>query len=559
MQVPTRRQISHTLLRNVLSTVKAQVSENCRGLVCLATDIWINLSGQPVVNYVATTREGTFFVDGVAPGEATHTAEWIAADLKRIIEQVGPTKVIGVVTDNSEVNIAARSIVQAEYPAMFFTGCSCFVLNVIFRRIVEMIPWLQEVVRKCVSVASFFSRGFAVRAVLKKRQRQEGKSFLVMPASACWGSHLRTLETVLENLDILKSMATEDSFVSSGRDRQERKLREDAAVVLSEASFADDLKVAIQLLCPIGDAIVTLEAESACLSDVYSVYSKLEQAVAMGTCYTADQLTMVKEICRQRWDELFVEVHGLAYVLDPRYEGAGMSRAQRRSAEMYLELLVPGSTAELAQYFAMVKELREDVRKSLVSGDLPVRTWARTMSAEQFPLLVPLVERIFGIAASSAACEKTFSSYNYIQNKFRNRLGDEMSTDAVYLQANIRQLRRLGIHHDFSLMANTAAGAAAAASASASSSSSSSSAAAVTALDMGMTVASASSSSSTATALRKRSYVDMADGPGAVQIASRSSMASARKAARDILERNPLEDDDDEEEDDDDSDSDVPV
>jgi Protein of unknown function (DUF 659) len=53
---------------------------------CLVSDEWSNIRNEPVVNYMAASASCTLFLESVTTGSQVHTADWIAADLQRVIE-----------------------------------------------------------------------------------------------------------------------------------------------------------------------------------------------------------------------------------------------------------------------------------------------------------------------------------------------------------------------------------------------------------------------------------------------------------------------------------------
>lgn len=95
--------------------------------------------GEPIVNYMAATPTGSFFLESVNTGSQGHTAQWIADDISRVIDSfvsVEPTIIVtGAVTDNTSANKRAWSILEEKYPNKFFHGCVCHCLNLLVKDI----------------------------------------------------------------------------------------------------------------------------------------------------------------------------------------------------------------------------------------------------------------------------------------------------------------------------------------------------------------------------------------------------------------------------------------
>ena len=49
---------------------------------------------------------------------------------------------------------------------------------------------------------------------------------------------------------------------------------------------------------------------------------------------------------------------------------------------------------------------------------------------------------VFSLPASTASCERTFSSMNFIHNNLRNRIGDAKVLKLLFVYLNIQQLEK---------------------------------------------------------------------------------------------------------------------
>lgn len=70
--------------------MKKQIDENLAvsgAGMCLTSDAQSNISNDPIVNYMVVFNDTSLFLDSVCTGEQGHTADWIAQDLKRIMEK----------------------------------------------------------------------------------------------------------------------------------------------------------------------------------------------------------------------------------------------------------------------------------------------------------------------------------------------------------------------------------------------------------------------------------------------------------------------------------------
>lgn len=80
--------------------------------VAIVSDGWTNLRGEGIVNFVVCTPDPVFF-KAIEPGENRETADYVAAEMIKVIEEVGPEKVLLFATDNARAMKNALEIVKA--------------------------------------------------------------------------------------------------------------------------------------------------------------------------------------------------------------------------------------------------------------------------------------------------------------------------------------------------------------------------------------------------------------------------------------------------------------
>jgi hypothetical protein len=56
--------------------------------LCLTSDAWSNVKGEPVVNYMAISPQKAFLLERVNTGEQSHNAKFIADDIIRVMSPI---------------------------------------------------------------------------------------------------------------------------------------------------------------------------------------------------------------------------------------------------------------------------------------------------------------------------------------------------------------------------------------------------------------------------------------------------------------------------------------
>lgn len=153
------------------------------------------------------------------------------------------------------------------------------------------------------------------------------------------------------------------------------------------------------------------------LSDVVSVFSKLHgkyQQLFSARVLTAENFKIIKGKVTARQEFIVDFVHTLAYVLDPRYYGVGLTRDQRKAVEDYVcdyktEQEKAAAYKELNCFIEACINFdpwrKEQLKKR---GKTALQFWL--MEGAEWPYLKKLAVPVFHLAASSAASERCFSS-----------------------------------------------------------------------------------------------------------------------------------------------------
>ena len=74
--IPNRKKIAGELLNKCCYRLNANVDIRMKGAhLCLVTDGWSNIKKDPIINYIATSPTGCFFLESVSTGQKGHSAD----------------------------------------------------------------------------------------------------------------------------------------------------------------------------------------------------------------------------------------------------------------------------------------------------------------------------------------------------------------------------------------------------------------------------------------------------------------------------------------------------
>jgi hypothetical protein len=133
-EIPSRWVLSNRLLSEEYEKVKTPMNEliNSSSNLVLVSDGWTNVNKEHLVNFcIKCPNQKTFFYSSIDTSGIQQTGENVAAQILRVIEEIGAEKFSGVITDNAPVMAAAWKIIEAKYRHISANGCAAHCVNLL--------------------------------------------------------------------------------------------------------------------------------------------------------------------------------------------------------------------------------------------------------------------------------------------------------------------------------------------------------------------------------------------------------------------------------------------
>ena len=470
--LPSRKKLAGELLDVCYDDIKQKCDAKLSSLssdVCLVTDGWSNIHNEPVVNYIAASRP-SLFIEAVHTGEQGHTAEWIAQDVGRVIRKHANTIFAGAVTDNTAANKKAWLLLKGQFPDKFFQGCTSHTLHLLVKDIfgatktkkrgesVATFPVgypfesLLIFAESCKDVVKFFHNHHAVKVRLRGMQLRESLPMLIKPAPTRWGSLQQCFSSILKSEKLLFSIVSERDFVPAAQTAALKSESTRIKDIITDTAFVSQLNKALNILGPIDQLIVKYQSDDVPLSDVLPDFNKLPTRFAASPTrefLSHEELQYLTMLANQRFEFMYSDAHGLAYLLDPRYLGEGISHQHRSNLEDILINLpldsVPVTDEKKSDVYMQYTEFviaaqnekaNSTFRYKMLTGrrKTPLQYWQADGCV--WKDLQKIGVRIFSMVTSSASSERNFSTFGFVHSKLRNSLGPAKVDKLVFIKTN---------------------------------------------------------------------------------------------------------------------------
>ena len=158
-------------IENLLEPIKKTWNE--KG-VSICSDGWSDAQRRPLINIMAVSESGPMFLKAINYEGETKDKHFIADLLISTIQEIGPQKVVQVITDNAAACKAAGHIVEAKFRHIFWTLCVVHTLNLALKNICSPSTYLRydDVMEQCgwisqVSSDASFIKNFIMNHAMR--------------------------------------------------------------------------------------------------------------------------------------------------------------------------------------------------------------------------------------------------------------------------------------------------------------------------------------------------------------------------------------------------------
>jgi hypothetical protein len=495
-----RHQLGGEVLKYTYDTIKkleAPFIANSYG--CLISDGWTNTNGDSIINYmVSIPSKGEIFLESVNTQDHSHTSEYIANDISRVFD-LGYS-LAGCVMDNTSANRKAQRILREKYPKKFFYGCICHGLHLLAKdllgikekekkkkvssttaststslpptemisphneddmpevRIANPLLDLAEFIETCKEVVIFFKKHGGLKHKLEEIQEESGFTKLCLPGATRWGSVLSCIQSLQQSHDALFSLVSSTDFVASNLTAKQKEGRYAIQKIVMHNDFLNNLRKVKSILEPIDSLIVKFQNNNVPISEVYHQFMELKHKMLDNILLNTVEHNYILNMISRRWEFMYtIDVHGIAYMLDPRYHGEKFTTQELsniRNNLMWQKFIVPNATNENApisneikllidkeytdfKIYCMELATTDAMQHTRLRDELTsVLDFWRSTGRSMWPHLYNIAIRLFSLCASSAASERNFSQMGYLHNKQRNLLSDKSVEMLTYIKNN---------------------------------------------------------------------------------------------------------------------------
>ena len=273
-------------------------------------------------------------------------------------------------------------------------------------------------------------------------QHPRGRNIEVYkPGDTRFATNFRMIVRTVE----LQAAMQQVTFSKPYKDRcAARKEECPVAELVGDRNFWLDMQNWMNVLWPAYDLLRELDTPDPALHLVYEGGLAVQQAYTDSTFSHSKQLA---GLWKDDWAYLHVPVHSAAYVLHPRYRAESMQEngdVWPEFLQVCTKMLGEDAGSMAVEQFNLYQEGKGLFGTGMAqqsAARMAPHSWWKSYGAAT-PQLQQLAMKILSQPASAAASEQSWSEYDFVHSKKRNRLKSQVASKLVYVHSNLRLLSR---------------------------------------------------------------------------------------------------------------------
>ncbi|CAE5959157.1 unnamed protein product [Arabidopsis arenosa] len=192
------------IIKEKLKSLELEWEQNgCSVLI----DRWSDTK-KNIMNLCVNSRGGTCFVSSKEVSKEPQTGKFIFEYVDKCIEDVGAEKVVQVITDSAENNLAAAKMLKEKRPGVFWSSCAAHTVNLMLEDIVKL-PKISKYIDKAKAVITFIYGHEKTLAMMRCHTKERD---IVRAGITRFATTFLTLQRLLEKKEQLRFMFVSDEW-----------------------------------------------------------------------------------------------------------------------------------------------------------------------------------------------------------------------------------------------------------------------------------------------------------------------------------------------------------
>nr|AAV44052.1 unknown protein [Oryza sativa Japonica Group] len=267
--------------------------------------------GRSLMNLVAHCARGMCFIDAIDASLEVHDGKYIYSLVSSCIDEIGPKKVVQVVTDNASNNMSASKMLQVKHPHIFWTSCAAHYIDLMLEDIGK-ITMVHNIIRDGKSITNLLYAQVRLLAIM----RQFTKGDLVRAGTTRFATSYLNLKSLYDKRNELKQLFASQDWAKSS---WAKKIKgQNAHNLVMNNKFWSQMLEVINYFEPLAYVLRRVDGDVPAMGYIYGDLIKAKKDVAACLNGNEKKYSHIWKIIDARWDsKLKTTLHKAGYFLNP--------------------------------------------------------------------------------------------------------------------------------------------------------------------------------------------------------------------------------------------------
>lgn len=446
-QLPTREQLANELLNETFKRVSKQAIRHVEksSYITLIIDGWTNVNKDAIINIVAMTPQPVF-IRSIDTKGVCKDADYMFNLLAAVIDDIGPSKVVGLISDNEAKMLSLKDKIIKEYKHITFNGCVSHQLHNLIKKICQLGP-VKRIVDATKEIIDEINNHHNFHANYRTLMREDkSKSITELKTY----SETRFAGTVLMMKSLMAGISSLRTIYSNPENKVKERTKQNILGYADGKDFYKDVVSLEALLNPICVIIHQIESDNCSIADMLELTFKLD-VIELDSCEIFDEeiKKSISSLISNCLQKLRTPAALLANILHPHYRGKKFNSSQKCAASSLLTVISKqlgfdkNTLIESFQHYIGNDFFFSNPFVTQMETRKPITWWRYAKNMSDHKLLSDVALRLLHIHPTNTAVERTFSRQKFIHRRERNRLSSEKVNMLMNIHSNLNLFRNI--------------------------------------------------------------------------------------------------------------------
>ena len=353
--------------------------------------------------------------------ENSHTGNYLAEVIGKVIKKIGPNKISAIVSDNAANVRSAHNILQDKYPNIENIRCIVHAINLIACDITKE-SFGDRLLRKVNILGLFFKNSHQAGAKLKQliKENHISGGGIKLYCKTRWTTASESVDSIIRLEAVLEKIVVDDGNLVNDRVKR----------VIQTRNFFSDLRILSFVLDPLRKAVLALESRSATLGDCFLSLVRLSAVLKkLPRSFNQTFRNHCFNVMNKRFKEFDDDNYITCFFLDPRFRSRPLKEKAYKRTVRCITTIGKRLGFDLMESRALCEQIRKyrdnehpfDLEEGF--ADKNPLNWWNLIDTEPQPDCLPRITRhLLAICLNSAGCERGFSNLGWLFNDRRLNL-----------------------------------------------------------------------------------------------------------------------------------------